>query len=153
MTDFNELIPEMRDWNNGAGIGIEAWVSSMGSFRLAIGYSTLFWPQFVEFERYVLQEGFSVESLRGFELQCGGDRRRVEAVMNHLHIADIQHHGCEDLTRERVVYLGRVLSEIYRAKLAWQFPSKRFEVHFDDSPAEHLTDYELTFVQIDAVAS
>ena len=153
MTDFNELIPEMRDWNDGAGIGIKAWVSSMGSFRLAIGYSTLFWPQFVEFERYVLREGFSVESLRGFELQCGADRRRVEAVMNHLHIADIQHHGCEDITRERVVYLGRVLTEIHRAKLAWQFPSKRFEVQFDDSPAEHLTDYELTFVQIDAVAS
>jgi hypothetical protein len=148
MTDFNELIPEMRDWNNGAGIHVEAWVGCQGSFRLAVGYSSIFWPRFVEFERYVLREGFSVESLRGFERQCGGDRRQIEAVMNHLHIADIHHHGCEDITRERVVYLGRVLSEIYRAKLAWQFPSKRFEVHFDDSQAEHFTDYELTFVQI-----
>ena len=112
------------------------------------GYSTIFWPEFVEFERYVLRAGFSMEGLRGFEQQCGGDRRRIEAVMNHRHIADIQYHGCEDITRERVVYLGRVLSEIYRAKLAWQFPSKRFEVHFDDSPTEHLTDHELTFVQI-----
>ena len=152
MTDFNELIPEMRDWNNGAGIDVAAWVGCEGSFRLAVGYSALFWPEFIEFERYVLRAGFSVDGLRGFERQCGGDRRRIEAVMNHLHIADIQYHGCEDITHERVVYLGRILSEIYRAKLAWQFPSKRFEVHFDDSPAEHLTDYELTFVQIDAVA-
>lgn len=40
-------------------------------------------------------------------------------MMNHLHIADIQHYGCEDISRERLVYLGRVLLEIYRAKLAW----------------------------------
>jgi hypothetical protein len=148
MTDFNKLIPEMRDWNNGAGIDVEAWIGCEGSFRLAVGYTAIFWPEFVEFEQYVLRAGFSVESLRGFECQCGGDRRRVEAVMNHLHIADIQHHGCEDITRERVVYLGRVFSEIYRAKLAWQFPSRRFEVHFDDSPAEDLTDCELTFIQV-----
>jgi len=152
MTNFDQLIPEMRDWNNGAGIDVRAWIECSGSFQLAIGYSTLFWPEFVEFERYVLRAGFSVESLRGFERQCGGDRRRIEAVMNHLHIADIHHQGCEDITRERVVYLGQVLSEIYRAKLAWQFPAKRFEVHFDDSPAEHITDYELTFVQIEPVA-
>ena len=67
-------------------------------------------------------------------------------------MADIHHPGCEDITRERVVYLGQVLSEIYRAKLAWQFPAKRFEVHFYDSPAEQITDYELTFVQVEAVA-
>jgi hypothetical protein len=148
MKDFNELIPEMREWNNGAGIDVESWIGCEGNFRLAIGYSSIFWPQFVEFERYALREGFSVESLRGFERQCAGERRRIEGAMNHLHVADIQHQGCEDITRERVVYLGHVVSEIYQAKLAWQFPSKRFEVHFDDSPAEHLTDYELTFVQI-----
>ena len=153
MTDFNELIPEMRDWNNGAGIGVEAWIGCEGSFRMAVGYSTIFWPEFVEFERYVLRAGFSVDGLRGFERQCGGDRRRIETVMNHLHIADIHYQGCEDITRERLVYMGGVLSEIYRAKLAWQFPSKRFEVRFYDSPVEHLTDYELTFVQTDAVAS
>ena len=152
MTDFNELIPEMRDWNNGAGIDIGAWVGCEGSFRLAVGYTAIFWPEFVKFERYVLRAGFSVEGLRGFERQCAGDRRRIEAVMNHLHIADIQYHGCEDITRERVVYLGRVLSEIYRAKLGWQFPSDRFEVNFDDSPTEDLTNYELTFFQTDAVA-
>jgi len=68
--------------------------------------------------------------------------------MNHLHIADIQYYGCEDITRERVVYLGRVLSEIYRAKLAWQFPSKRFKVYFTEDEPEDLVEYEVTFWQI-----
>ncbi len=142
----------MRDWNNGAGIDVGAWIGCSGNFELAIGYSTIFWPEFVEFERYVLRARFSVESLRGFERQCGGERQQIEAVMNHLHISDIQHAGCEDITHERVIYLGRVLCEIYRAKLAWRFPAKRFEVHFDDSPAEQITDYELTVYQIEPVA-
>ena len=80
MTNFDQLIPEMRDWNNGSGIDVRAWVGCEGSFRLAVGYSAIFWPEFVEFEGYVLRAGFSLESLRGFERQCDGDRRRIEAV-------------------------------------------------------------------------
>ena len=66
MTDFNKLIPEMRDWNNGAGIDVRSWIGCSGSFELAIGYSTIFWPEFVEIERYVLRAGFSLDSLRRF---------------------------------------------------------------------------------------
>ena len=129
MTNLDTLIPEIREWNNGAGIDIGPWTGRLsGNFRLAIGYSTIFWPRFVEFEQYVLRDGFSVNSLRGFERQCEGDRKRIEGVMNHFHIADIHYHGCEDASRERVAYLGRILREIYQAKLAWQFPNKRFEV-------------------------
>ena len=150
MTDFNELIPEMRQWNNGKGIDVESWVGCEGNFRLAIGYSTIFWPQFVEFEGYVFREGFSVEGLRGFEhsRSCGNTRQCVEATMNHLHLDGIQHWGCEDISKERLIYLGRILAEIYRAKLAWQFPEKRFEVVFDDSPENELTDYQITFYQV-----
>lgn len=148
MADFNELIPEMRDWNNGAGIDIDSWIGCSGNFQLAVGYSRIFWPQFVEFENYVFREGFSVNSLREFERLHVGNRRGVESVFNHLHIADIQSHGCEDLTRERFVYLGRVLREIYEAKLAWQFPHRRFEVAFDDSFMDNLLDYQITFYQV-----
>lgn len=149
MTDFNQLIPEMRKWNSGAGIDVRSWIGASGNFELLIGYSTIFWPEFVEFEGYVLRAGFSIESLRGFERSCNGDRRRVEGVMNHLHIADI-HCAPDSITKEQVIYIGRILREIYRAKLAWQFPSKRFEVHFDDSNSECLADYEITFSQTDA---
>ena len=148
MTDFNQLIPDMRNWNNGAGIDVQGWIAGSGNYELLIGYSTIFWPEFIEFEGYVFRAGFSIESLRGFERSCNGDRRRVEGVMNHLHIADI-HFASDSATKERIVYIGRVLGDIYRAKLAWQFPSKRFEVYFDDSDSECLTDYEITFVQAD----
>jgi hypothetical protein len=150
--DFNALIPELRDWNNGQGIDVESWIGCVGNFELAIGYSTVFWPRFIEFEGYVLREGFSEEALRGFESGCNASRSGVEALMNHLHISDIHHYGCPGATRERLVHLGHVLREIYATKLAWQFPDKSFVVFFDDSELEDLTEYQLTFYQQQANA-
>jgi len=147
MSNLESLLPELRDWNNGAGIDIESWIACIGNFQLAVGYSTVFWPRFVEFEGYVLREGFSVETLRGCEQCCSGVRGSVEALLNHLHIADIQTCGT-DVTGEQIVYLGRTLREIYTAKLRWQFPDREFEVRFDEGNFENLIDYQLTFFQV-----
>jgi len=142
------MLPELAEWNNGKGIDLESWVGCSGDFRLAIGYSTIFWPRFTLFEDYILRERFTAESVRGFEDHCKGDKRSVEAVLNHLHIADIQYHRCEDITEERVVYLGRVLQEVYAAKLAWQFPDRPCEVsYYEPDDRSHLTDYQITFWQ------
>lgn len=142
---------ELAAWNNGQGIDLEAWVGCMGNFSLAIGYLTLFCPEFVEFEGYILRDGFSEDSLRSFEKCSIGDRRSVEAAMNHLHIADIQHCGCEDLSKDKVILLGRKLREIYEARLQWQFPEKPCTVSFyepeTDDTDNWLLDYEITFWQ------
>jgi len=153
MIDYPSLIPEMRDWNNGKGIDIGNWIGCSGNFNLAIGYSAIFWPRFVEFEGYVLREGFHIPTLRGFEKQQAAlpvteRHQAVESVMNHKHLQDIQYGGCPDVTHERLRHLGQVLKEIYQAKLAWQFPDKKFEVYFPDEPLEDLVDYQLTFYQI-----
>ena len=104
MTDFNEHVPEMRDWNSGAGIDVGSWIGCSGDFRLAIGHGALFCSRFVEREGYVLRERDSLESLRRFEVCCKGNRAAVESVMNHLQIADLPHFVREDITRERLVY-------------------------------------------------
>ena len=147
MTDYAKLIPELTAWNNCNGIDVESWIGCSGNFKLAVGYSTLFWPAFVEFEDYVLREGFTVDALRAWERQCGADRQAIESVMNHLHIADTHFYGCPDLNRDRVVHLGRTLREIYIAKLAWQFPERSFSVSFDPSDCDNPIDCQLTFFQ------
>lgn len=76
---------ELGAWNNGAGIDLESWIGCEGRFSLAVGYAAVFWPQFVEFDGYILREGFSEESLRGFEAQAGSGRKGTEWLMNHLH--------------------------------------------------------------------
>jgi hypothetical protein len=139
---------ELSAWNNGTGIDLETWVANHGRFSLAVGYASIFWPEFVEFDGYILRKGFSEESLRGFERQQNGNRLPVEATMNHLHIADIQHYNCEDASKDKLLMLGNVLKEIYEAKLQWQFPDKPCTVKFftPDDP-EDLTGYEISFWQ------
>jgi hypothetical protein len=139
---------ELGRWNNGDGIDLESWTSCMGSFALATGYITLFWPEFVEHEGYILRKGFSEASLHGFEDRCEGDRKGVEWVMNHLHICDIHCGDADDLTPDKAVLLGRTLKAIYEAKLAREFPHSPCIVAFYE-PDERgdLTDYQVSFWQ------
>ena len=58
---------ELTAWNGGAGIDLESWVGCEGRFALAVGYSSILWPQFVEFDGHILREGLSERSLRGHE--------------------------------------------------------------------------------------
>ena len=135
-------------WNNGAGLDLETWVRSQGSFSLAVGYACIFWPEFVEFEGYILRKGFSETSLRGFEKHKGSTRQSVEWVMNHLHIAELQYAGRDDVSQDKIFLLGNVLKEIYQAKLRWQFPDRPCIVEFDmpDDP-EDLTGYQISIWQ------
>ncbi|HWT13671.1 MAG TPA: hypothetical protein VN231_13010 [Allosphingosinicella sp.] len=144
-TDFDQLIPEIRLWNDGAGISAEGWIGCVGNYPLAVGYSLIFWPRFVRFEGYVLREGFSEGALRGFESGEGSSRASVERVMNHLHIGDI--HFGEQAAEAQLRYLGRVLKEIYEVKLRADFPDLRFVVEFEDEPGLDPVDYQLSFRQ------
>jgi hypothetical protein len=148
--DIADLIPELRAWNNGRGIHVEAWVGCTGSFELAVGYSRLFWPDFVEYEGCIFFASFSRDSYLGFMKQCNGDRRRVEAVMNHKHVFDYFSHSGGAATKEQIIYLGRVLRDIWRMKLARDFPGRGFIVSFADGPCEELLDYEISFWQASA---
>jgi hypothetical protein len=138
---------ELAAWNNGAGIDIESWVGCEGKFSLAVGYSSIFWPSFTLFEGYILREGFSEDSLRGFE-RNGRSRKSVEWLMNHLHIADIQYYGCSDASKDKLLLLGNVLKEIYQAKLQWQWPDRPCTVEFYISEdADDLMEYQVSFWQ------
>lgn len=145
-TDFEALLPELGAWNDGAGISARGWIECIGSYPLAVGYSLVFWPRFVRFERYVLREGFSEGALRGFEEQPGSNRASVEWVMNHVHLADI-HCNSGEPTEAQLRYLGRVLAEIHAVKLGADFPDLRFEVEFNDEPGLDPIDYQLSFWQ------
>jgi hypothetical protein len=147
--DFRALIPEIQSWNNGDGISPDAWIECVGNYELAVGYSFIFWPRFVRFEKYVLREGFNEPALRGFEGQAGSDRKSVEWVMNHLHLADI-HFSAPEPNEAQLRYLGRVLKEIHEVKLRADFPDLRFVVGFEDEPGLDPVDYQISFWQAEA---
>lgn len=140
---------DLGSWNNGSGIDLESWVGCAGNFSLAVGYAAIFWPEFTEFEGYILPKGFSEASLRGFEGRDGSTRKSVEWVMNHRHLQDIQHLSCEDISKDKLIRLGTVLKEIYEAKLQWQFPERPCVVEFfvpDD--ADDYSQYQISFWQV-----
>src|SRR5439155_16592660 len=87
--DFQRLIPELADWNNGAGVDIDTYLAGVGSYEHAIAYARLFWPEFTIHEECVLFADFSYDSFRGFMESTHGNRRAVEALMNHQHILDM----------------------------------------------------------------
>lgn len=147
MTDFDALIPELPTWNSGRGIDIESWVGCTGTFQLAIGYSTLFWPRFVEHDGMIFREGFSIESVKSCMAANDGDKSATEDLLNHLHIIDLHYVGCPDASRERIVYLGNLLKKIYECKLKAQFPKREIVVEFDDSHKEDIREYQLSFYQ------
>ncbi len=142
-----DLIPETRQWNNGNGIDLESWIACVGNLKQAIGYGELFWPDFAEHDGCVFFTRFREESYRGFMLQTGGDRHAVEAVMNHRHICDLFCSNESAPTRDQVIYMGRLLKDMWSAKLQRDFPSKRFVVSFPEKIYEDLLEYEVTFFQ------
>jgi hypothetical protein len=144
----DSMVDELSAWNDGKGISLQDWAGCRGNFRLAIGYASLFWPSFVQFEDYILTEGFAEADVRAFESQDGASPKSVEWVINHVHIADIQHLGCTDISRDKVIFLGNTLREIFQAKLAWQFPDKPCVVDFyrPDDP-DDLMEYQVSFWQ------
>ena len=141
---------ELGAWNNGKGIDLGSWIGCEGSFSLAVGYATVFWPEFVEFDGYILPKGFSEVSLRGFESEEGATRKSTEWVMNHLHLAGIQAAETGDISTDKLLALGNTLKEIYEAKLKWQFPERPCVVEFyiPEDEEDHW-EYQISFWQVE----
>ena len=87
---------ELSAWNNGLGIDLESWVGCEGNFSLAVGYATLFWPEFVEFDGYILSAGFTEGGIRDFERQVGSTRKSIEGTSKN------------SLISRHIVNVGRV---------------------------------------------
>jgi hypothetical protein len=142
-----DLVPEIRKWNGGKGIDLYSWIQCVGTIETAIAFGELFWPEFTAFDGCIFFASFSELSYRGFLEQCTGNKNAVEAVMNHRHIVDLFAQEEPRPAKEQVIYLGRLLKEIWAAKLHRDFPECRIVVSFPEGPFDDLLDYEITFYQ------
>ena len=121
------------------------WLYNTGSIEQALAYSKLFWPSFIEHEDCVFLT-FDDDKYRSWMAELHDDKARVEAMMNHRHIADV-FEGAESAPHELLIGLGRILKQCWKAKLLLDFPQRRFEVQFDDRQSAAPSDYEITFYQ------
>ena len=144
--DFNTLIPEMKDWNNGKGIDVDSWIQCMANHKILVGCARILWPSFVEHDSCILL-GDSVDeaNYQAFLKSAKGNKKTVEATMNRQHVLHL--FGTELPTRELVLYVGRLMKEIYQVKLRHDFPDRTITVFFPEKDDLELIDYEVTFFQ------
>jgi hypothetical protein len=141
------MTDELEAYHGGEGISLDHWITLVGNYRHALGYLSLFWPQFVFFEKYILLEGFKEQSVRDIEASKGATPKSVEWGLNHQHL-DLYFWDKKDISSDKLVLLGNTLQEMYQAKLRWQFPDRPCIVEFSqpDDP-DHFEAYEVSFWQ------
>ena len=139
--DDRAIIERLKDKykdKNTEGFTILDFISACGSPVEAIAYSKLFWPDFVKFHNMVfLSDTLETAAdrdrvIEGFQ-KYGLDRRTTEEAFNVLEIPNFfARHGGES-TDEEDIYLAERIAEMWRHRLAQQFPHRQFVVQVVDA--------------------
>lgn len=122
----------------------ERFLSFLSAWR------SILWPDFAGHDGCVFRFKLDVKGeqiYRDWLARTDGDRKRVEAVMNHLHIADILKGVVESPSQEAVLTFGRLIRDLWREKLFRDFPGKKFVVSFPEEHTDYVEEYEITFYQ------
>jgi hypothetical protein len=143
-TDFNNLIPEMRSWNNGNGIDVDSWIQCMANHKVLVGCARILWPDFVERDGCIVLARHA-PNWQGYLEKAHGDRKIAEATINHIHVLHL--FATELPTRALVLHVGRLLKEIWQVKLQHHFPGRKITISFPQEDDLELSEYELTFFQ------
>jgi hypothetical protein len=144
MTKYEELIPEMQ----GGWTSIDSWLYNQGNYELLIACGWLFWPTFIEYKDCIIRLTHNDYEGNFTRLTSGGavERGYVEERLNRLEIADI-FTADKDLTKEQALYMGKMLEQMWRAKLAVDYPDRTFHFSFIVHEDDQVQDLELTFCQ------
>jgi hypothetical protein len=145
--NLNKLIPGLQEWNNGKGIDPASWINCYARYDLALGYSLLFWPDFVLYDDCIFINEPDHKNYESWLSNCKGDKSCVERLMNHRHILDIFLNSEMQPTKEIVRQIGRVLKDMWTCKLKRDFPERNVCVEFYDDDSDKLLDYEITVFQ------
>ena len=105
---------------------------------LALLFSELFWPNFIEIDGMVFLEGtFEDDSdlrrLKKAEARYGNNRVKIEASFNTIEVPFIFGSRMGDTTDEEDIILAQTLASMWRARLTEKFPCRKFKVRVASS--------------------
>jgi len=146
--DFDDLIPELSQWNDGKGIDVLTWLTGVGSYEHAIAYGALLWPEFVEHRDCVFRaNGFSKSNYRSWMSATSRDKSATEKVMNHVHLCDLFTNS--EATAAQRIHIAVMIKDVWECKLRRDFPNRPFVVEvYDCEPGDlDWSDCQITFYQ------
>jgi hypothetical protein len=144
-SEFAELLPSARKWDGGKGFAPQDWARAEGNIQLAIAYSTIFWPTFIEYKDMVFLAPIQEANVDDWIREFDGQTVHVEEMVNHIHLFRL--FQGPSITDKQLIYIGNTLRQIWSTKLATEFPKRSFKVEFDDQRGQNLDGYEITFFQ------
>ncbi|MGE0056333.1 MAG: hypothetical protein AB7S74_19225 [Hyphomicrobium sp.] len=151
--DWQHLFPEIAAWIksspqqelDGASLAL-----SLARADAALALAEFCWPSFVVINDMVLR-GYSdheslLEAVAHWMEVTHGDRGMTERLLNHEHFWHLVQSSLP--TPEAVMHWAALVREMWLAKLARDFPERRFEVALRAGLDVDLMDHEITFWQI-----
>jgi hypothetical protein len=142
--NWKEMIPELSTFLDGKPIDPELWLHNIGRYDHAVAYALLFWPSFLEHDGCVLLGNQIPETYDQWKTTHNSDTTAIEATLNHRHILDLFPTAPEP-NGALVAHFGRLLKEMWSAKLMIDFPNRKFEVEFSDNFDLSVDNPSITF--------
>jgi hypothetical protein len=106
------------------------FVSAFGNPLEALAYSYLFWPDFIEFEGMIFHQSCIQDEEDRAEIRAAvsefPSRKEVEESFNQFLVPEaFFNSGLPTTTDEENIWLAERIAEVWRARLAKLYPSKK----------------------------
>jgi hypothetical protein len=115
------------------------YISMRADSDLAVAFSKLFWPDFIEVDDCILlAEHYSPKSYEYWKTQLHADRLSIEQTLNDVRMPEffmtsdsiLDKHGNERSREVLQEFLGNVLATCWKSALHYVFPTKMFIVEY-----------------------
>lgn len=144
--NYFELIPELKKWDNDPNKAFHKWLCCIGNLEHAIGYSQLFWPNFIEYQNCVfLEQNFTKDAFNEWNTTLKNNLTNVESTLNHIHLSEAFGNPDMSSNERQLYFLGNLLFEMWKCKLRLNFPKKTFIIDFTKGSKDNLLNFQITF--------
>lgn len=155
--DWRRLFPEIDDWitndplKDRQSLTGDGLALSFARTDTALALAEFSWPSFVVIDDMVLRgyrgDGADLNEAVAYWMACSsGDKSATESMLNHEHFWPLVQ--ASPPTAEAAMHWGALVREMWAAKLARDFPDRRFEVALHTGPDVERMDHQITFYQL-----
>jgi hypothetical protein len=158
LPDWDQLIPGLKGYLVPGPTEPQYWAFDTTSLESAIGFSELFWPPFIEYDSMVFRGDSPVspdarKNIANWTASAKGERWKVEQMLNHEHLIDLFSERYRQGQSDKIIYLARVVREMWEAKLKLDFPNRSFVVDLHVPPTDDIAEWQITFYQTAVTSS